>query len=75
MIETRWSERTKGTSLLQREEVIEEKGLSTHWREDTLVWNAKERNVRKREEKRESDRRRSDEDNRERERRAIRDGK
>lgn len=26
-------------------------GLSTHWRKDTLVWNAKERNTRKGEER------------------------
>lgn len=28
-----------------------EGGLSTHWRKDTLVWNAKERNTRKGEER------------------------
>lgn len=39
-----------------------EEGLSTHWRKDTLVWNAKERNTRREDRGRESNRRRSDED-------------
>ncbi|TGZ39333.1 hypothetical protein DBV15_12503 [Temnothorax longispinosus] len=63
---TRIVERRGECDALQNrgEEAIEEKGLSTHWRKDTLVRNAKERNVRKRGGKRESDRHRSDEDNR-----------
>lgn len=42
-----------------------EGGLSTHWRKDTLVWNAKESKHaegRREDRGRESDRRRSDED-------------
>lgn len=44
-----------------------------HWRKDTLEWNAKERNARKREEERESNQHRSDEGSRGCERRGMED--